>query len=171
MKFEDALPDSPTFTLSTTGKTYELRLPTLEDRVHWQTKYGSDQGISDVFTKLQWKEIATIAYRLMKDKSDFIATQEEQIDDNGFKATTVVPGPLKLIRAIRSQQESVDLIKAITAAIMAAEPLVKEMAKAEFEKKSQELNLTGLSSSNSLLENMATPPSNSGTLPTESSTT
>ena len=134
MEMHDFIPETPAFTLSSTGRAYELRLPNLEDRVAMVALAGGQENVQKIFTELKWDVIAKIVYRLMVDKSDFVAVQETSINDEGVKATRTVTGPMLLMRAIVSNEDSMKVLGAFTSAITASEPAVRQYIKDEVKK-------------------------------------
>lgn len=168
MNLTDLIPETAKFSLSSTGKEYEIRTPNLEDRVEMMRLVGgSEQNVVEVFTQKKWDQICKIVYRLMKDKSDFIAKRETFISDEGIKQEAMVTGPILLLRAIQTQLEAVQMLGALTAAMANGEPLVKEFIQNEV-KKNLALQSTGESSSTSSPHSTDIPLGNSGNLPTAS---
>jgi hypothetical protein len=165
MNLEDLLPESPTFELKSTGKTYELRPPDLSDRV----KLGKMGDINLMFSEKRWDEVCKVIYLLLKDKSDFIATKEKFIDDDGFEREGYVTGPACLLRAIQSQKELIQVLCAFNSAVAASEPLVKDYIVEEL-KKNLQAHPIGPKSSTSLPQSTDIPPSNSANLPSGIST-
>lgn len=163
MKLEDLIPETPTFSLSSTGKTYELRLPNLEDRVIM----GRLGDLGKIFSERRWDEICKIVYPLLKDKSDFLAQREVQIDNEGFEHEVIVIGPIRLLRAIQTQDEAINMLTAFNAAVTASEPLIKEFVKSELKKNT--MNRTGEKFSTSLHPNTDIPFESSYPLPLENS--
>jgi hypothetical protein len=151
MKLEDLIPEKPTFYLSSMQKTYQLRLPNLEDRVN-MAKHGD---ISKIFAERRWDDICKVIYPLLIDKSDFMASKEHKIDVEGFEQEVVVIGPIRLLRAISTQEEAIGLIGAFNSAITASEPLIKDFVQGELKKKI-ELSPIGENSSISLHPSMDT---------------
>lgn len=162
MNLEDLIPEKACFSLCSTQKTYELRPPNLEDRVEMDRLANGE--LIKVFTEKRWSEICKIVYRLMTDKKDFLAKKEIRINDEGFEEEVFVTGPILLLRAIRTQSEAIGVLGALTAAMSAAEPLIKDYVKAEV-KKNQELLMTGERSSISSPLNMDIPLGKSENLP------
>ena len=130
MKLEDLIPETPTFSLATTKKTYELRLPNLEDRV----MMGRLGDLGKIFSERRWDDICKIVYPLLKDKSDFLAEKQTIIDDEGFEKQVMVIGPIRLLRAIQTQDEAIQMLTAFNAAVTASEPLIREFVENELKK-------------------------------------
>lgn len=168
MNLTDLIPDTAQFTLSSTGKTYDLRNPNLEDRVEMvRLCGGSEQAVMEVFTQKKWDHICKIVYRLIVDKSDFMASKETIIDDDGIKKEVLITGPIRLLRAIKTQAEAIQVLGALTCSITSSEPLIKEYLQNEV-KKNNLAQLIGEKSSTSSPVNMDTPQSNSENLPSAS---
>lgn len=166
MKLEDLIPEKAAFKLSSTGKEYELRIPNLEDRVDFVKLCGGQDQVLKVFEEKRWNEICRIVFRLMKDKSDFIAKKESQIDDEGFEREVIITGPVRLLRAVVTQEEAIHMLGALTSAISAGEPLVQAFLQSEV-KKNMSLS-TGESFSMSLPPNTAIHPKTLDNSPSES---
>lgn len=169
MEMHEFIPEVPSFTLSSTGRAYELRLPNLEDRVAMVALAGGQENVQKIFTELKWDVIAKIVYRLMVDKSDFVAVQETSINDEGVKVTRTVTGPMLLMRAIVSNEDSMKVLGAFTSAITVSEPAVRQYIKDEVKKNLLNLGLsTGQSSSTSSPASTDTLQPSSEPLPTAS---
>lgn len=143
MQLEDFLPEKPIFHLQKTGKSYELRLPNLEDRVYFLKQYQHFERINSIFKNLEWSEIVRIAYRLMVDRSDFKSFEEDTIDDDGNSVKIKLTGPQVLLRAISGESEGTQILAAITSAITASEPMIRDFIHEEVKKKIAELQPTG----------------------------
>lgn len=167
MKLEDLIPQKPVFTLASTGKEYELRIPNLEDRVEMIRICGGADQIFQVFKEQKWPIICRIIYRLMKDKSEFLAVKEKVVDDDGFEKEVMTLGYTRLLRAIGNQTESILILGALTTAITSGEPMIQEYV--ENEVKKNNLILTGATSSTESPPSMATPLNSSDNSPIESS--
>ena len=159
MQLEDLMPEKPVFTLSSTGKEYTLRVPNLEDKVEMIRLCGGQEQVLKVFQELNWSVICKIVYRLMIDKSDFLAKREKRINDEGIEEEVLVTGPIMLLRAIKTQAEAISMLQAFNAASVASEPLMKDYVDTEL-KKSLHESSTGEKSLNSLQPSMATPQNN-----------
>lgn len=163
MKLEDIVPENPSFTLSATGRTYELRPPSLEDIAHWTRTYGGIEGLTKVFKDKDWPEMCKVCFRLMKDKSDFMAKKEIVIDDDGIETEKLVLAPERLFKAIATLDEGVAFQSAINKAFEAAQPKQANADQAQgTEKKSDPSETsTGQKSSSSSQRSTGTRRSNS----------
>lgn len=174
IKLEDIFPDEPEFYLSTTKKTYRLRLPTLEDHVWMKRTFGDENNLNKVLKDLQWDQLCRIVYRLLKqeDRQDFLATDAEITSDEGEAVTVRLTGPQMLLRSIGSIDEGVKVISALTKAITLSSPMIDEYVKAELKKKmtDPEEEQSGLRSSTSFTQSTAGLPSTSSQKPLETST-
>lgn len=171
MELTDLIPEQPEFTLSSTGKTYVLRIPNLEDRMLMVQAAGGEAQVKTIFTELRWDVICKIVYRLLIDKSDFLATKESVINDEGVQETKLIPGPQLLMRAVRSNEDSVRLLGAFTSAITASEPLVRQYVKDEVKKNMELLKLTSTTGERSSMpspQSTDTPQPSSEPLPSAS---
>lgn len=136
MKLEDLFPAKPVFTLSGTSREYELRIPNLEDRIRFKEIAGSDEAVQQMFQQLHWDKIAMFVYRLLVDKSDFLAKDEKVTDDMGETSTRRVSGPTLLMRACRSIQDQTNMLTALVSALRLSDPLIDEAVKETTQKKS-----------------------------------
>jgi len=145
MELKDLFPSKPEFTLSSTGKTYSLRIPNLEDRAKFREWFGTDDNIQKVFNELQWDVIAKLVFRLLEQKSEFEAVKEAGFDDDGVKVTYLVTGPAMLMRAVMNTTESMSVLTALISALRAGDPLIDKAMKDAFEdnQKKNDLNQTG----------------------------
>lgn len=156
MKLEELIPENPIFHLKKTGSSYELRPPNLEDRV-MITRISGGDDLKKIFEEARWDDICRIIYRLMLDKSDFLASKESSVDDNGFLVERMVDGPTKLMRAVTSQDESNKMVGALIAAITAGEPQVREYIQNEVKKNQDRMDqMSGEKSSTSSPPSMDT---------------
>lgn len=158
MELNELIPEKPTFTLSSTKKEYELRIPNLEDKIEMtRIAGGTHENFIKIFEEKKWDSICKIVYRLLIDKSDFLAQKEPWIDDEGFEKEVIVIGPIRLLRAITTQSEATALLSALVSAISAGEPLIKDYIKSELKKKGHLDPLTGERSSISSHQNTDIP--------------
>lgn len=139
MELDELLPKKPEFTLKSTGKNYTLRLVTLEDHVWLKDKFGSAEAFSELMRDQDWAKAIVFIYRLLIDKSDFMASEESIIDDDGIEKKALITGPFKLLRAINGTEEAAHVMGALAKSIMLSNPLVdktvKEVMKEELKKK------------------------------------
>lgn len=148
MELEEFLPSKPEFTLASTGKTYELRLVNLSDHVWLKEKFGSSDAFSEMMRAQDWGRVIQFAYRLLVDKSDFMASTKEEIDDDGNIKTVMVTGPMKLLEKISGAEEAAKVMGALAKSIMLSNPMIDKLVKEQFEE-DQKKSLTGLKSSTS----------------------
>jgi exonuclease VII small subunit len=164
MTLEELLPENPTFHIASKKKSYELRLPNLSDRARFSEWLGDEKKSREVFEKLQWDVIAKLVFRLLIDKSDFMAEDKHIIDDDGVKIKILLTGPAKLMESLASLDEGLKMVEALTLAIRRAEPLVDKMLEAE-EKKSLEAKSPLSNGMKSTKESQATMDTQSSNLP------
>lgn len=131
MELDEFFPKSPTFFLNATKKEYELRPPNLEDTAWVKQNLGSEDEITKMFDGPDWNRCIKFVYRLLKDKSDFMAEVEKQVDDLGEEVEVKVSGPQKLLRAVTGQEEGMRVLAALTKAISIANPMVEKMVEKE----------------------------------------
>lgn len=155
MELEDIIPEKPTFTLSKSGKTYELRPVNLEDQVWLKNKYGSKEVFEEVLRTQQWEKALLMVYRLLVDKTDFIAVHAEEPDDDGIIQKVIISGPILLMRAMTGPEEGAMVMGALARSIMISNPLIAKAVEKEM-KDSLKKNLsTGQKSSTSSRRSMA----------------
>lgn len=148
MQLEEIIPVGRTFTLDSTKKTYNIRLPNLADRVYFRHVAGSDQGLQEALKTMNWDVVSKVVFRLLEEKEDFLGQTVEQVNDSGIKEKVFVSGPEKLLTMISSSKEILQIITSLSRAFLDADPVVKEMAEEELasQKKSTQ-KLTGQKSS------------------------
>jgi hypothetical protein len=169
MELSDLIPETAKFYLSSQQKDYELRTPNLEDRVEMVRICGGESGLMEAFNQKKWDQICKVVYRLLKDKSDFLAKRSTIIDDEGIQKEVLVTGPILLLRAVVTQTEAAHMLGALTSAIASGEPLIREYIENEVKKSLQHHPLlTGENSSTASQANMDTPQNSSNNLPTAS---
>jgi hypothetical protein len=149
MELEDLLPEKPEFKLVSTGKMYQLRLVNLEDHVWLKNKFGSSENFTDVMRNQDWSKAILFVYRLLVDKSEFMASEEPGVDDDGNPVKTLVTGPFKLLRAISGAEEAAYIMGALAKAIMLSNPMINDAVKEEL-KNELKKNSIGQKSSTSL---------------------
>lgn len=132
---EEFMPEHPEFFLKSTKHSYKLRLVTLQDHVFLKEKFGSDESIQKIFNEQDWAAICQIVYRLMVDKSDFLAGVESTITDDGDQVEARVTGPQKLLRAITGTQEALEMLGALVKSLTLSNPQVAEQVQKELKKK------------------------------------
>lgn len=142
MQLNDLFPEKAEFYLESRKKTYTLRVPNLEDRARFKDILGNESRINEVFQNLEWDIIAKLVYRLLVEKSDFVAYQEKGYNDDGVEVTYLITGPALLMRAVSGMEEAIRVLTALVTALRLGDPLVDKAVKAGVEKKSLE-NLTG----------------------------
>lgn len=146
MEIEDVLPKTPEFTLKSSGKTYELRLVNLEDQVWIKNKFGTHEAFNEVLQQNDWSKSILLIYRLLKDKTDFMASEEPMIDDDGVSYKALVTGPYKLLKAISGVEEGAQVMGALAKSIMLSNPMIDKLVK-ESLKEELKKNSTGVKSS------------------------
>ncbi len=134
MELEDFFSEGKTFSLNSTGKTYELRLPTLADGAFIKATYGDAIGFQKALEGMDWPLIILFIYRLLKEKSDFLAEDITEIDDSGEQVTRRMSGPEKLLSAISGQAEGLKILTALTQAIAESNPEAKKAMQDEIKK-------------------------------------
>ena len=72
-------------------KEYELRPVNLSDWGWMQKRFGKD--LNEVLTEMPMHELVVIAFRLLKDKSDFTPKEVDDYDDDGAPIKRMKNGP------------------------------------------------------------------------------
>lgn len=139
MELEDVLPSKPEFTLSKNNKTYQLRVIDLDDHVWIKDKYGSAEVVEAHIKNENWTQVILLIYRLLVDKSDFMASESTIIDDDGVEKKAFLTGPFKLLKAFSGPDEAIKAVAALAKSITLSNPLidkyVKEQINEEIKKK------------------------------------
>ena len=138
MKLEQFIEALPSFVLKSTGREYHLRIPNLEDRARFNEWLGTDpEAIGKVFTTMNWDVLSKMVYRLLVEKSDFVAETVKECDDEGKLRDIFVSGPMKLMRAVTGgQQEALSVIECLILAMRKGDPLIDQaMSQGETDKK------------------------------------
>lgn len=143
MELEDFFSEGKSFKLKSTGKTYELRLPNLSDGAFIKSTYGDAIGFQSALEGMDWPLIILFIYRLLNDKSDFLAEDIEEINDTGEKVTRRVTGPEKLLKSISGQAEGLKILSALTQAIAESNPDAKKAMDEEIKKNKKMLQKLG----------------------------
>jgi len=156
MNLEQLFPEMPTFSLSSTGKTYHLRIMTLADRarfIEWSN--GKEAGFGDALREVNWSLLKRYIYRLLVEKEDFPATTESFIDDDGVTRNSVVSGPDKLLAAIAgNSKESTEVFIALATALTRGEPVAESaLTEATDTEKKKQKKSTGATSATSSVAN------------------
>ena len=135
LKLSDVFPDKAEFTLKQTGKTYKLRLFSLRDRQWLQDNFTAEQ-IKAAFNakNLQFEDILRMVYHQLEDRSQFLATEKEEVDDDGRKVMVFTPGHVVLMQSVEGAEEFVHIMAALTKALTESEPVIKKYVNAEVKK-------------------------------------
>lgn len=131
MELEELLPQKPEFFVSKMGKTYALRPPNMADQVWFRDRYGKSDKFEKALEEQDWPEIARVAYYLLEDegKRDFLAGNLKVIDGEGVERTIHHSGPEKLLVALSGLKEMLEVMQAITRAIVISNPVAEAVAK------------------------------------------
>lgn len=141
MQLTDLIPEKPKFYLKSRDKEFNLRIPNLEDRANLARMFGSETEVYEAFNKKKWDQICKIVYLLLEEREDFLAFKENKPDQEGILREVLITGPIALLRAVKTQEEAIKMLMALTSAFTESEPLVKEYINNEVKKN----NLEGLS--------------------------
>jgi len=113
-----------------------LRPWTVEDQIWMQQEFKDIQKIFDPKNS-DILAICRIAYRLMVDKSPFVAEERASYDEDGNKITEKVGGWKKMATLLANVDEQIQLYTAITECIGVSMPEVDEL-KVDIKKKVNE---------------------------------
>ena len=98
-ELKDLLPKEPTFKIN--GKDYAIKLLTLDDIAYYEDNYGSLAEMLAIFSSEgKYKEKYEIIYAQLKDKSDFIEKEIEEINRVGKKEKRILTGPEVFYRSL-----------------------------------------------------------------------
>lgn len=157
LTIEDAFPEKPEFSLQTTGKTYRLRLPNIEDQIWFKKNFGTAQAMVEMFDEKtrDWSKITKVIYRLMEDRSDFLAQAATIENDDGERMQVRLTGPEVLMRSIIGD-ESIRCLGALSRAMAMSNPVIDKYISEEVKKKGMEIErLTSGKSSTTSRRSMA----------------
>lgn len=134
----DMFPQPVSFTLKSTGKEYQFRIMDLDDRSWMNEKYGN----LEILKSLSPRQMGEIGFRLLADKNDFLASKEEDIDDDGVCKKRLITGPEKFRKAVIGIDEMTMVIKKLMKAFGLSQGMLDriELKAEEVEKKMLELN-------------------------------
>ncbi len=126
VNLEDLIPRKSKFYLSETGVEYSLRPWTLKDQIWMKQEYGDKA--KDMFVleleKLDLSIAARMMYRLIEDKTDFMAKEIIEIDENGEEKKIKIGGYKALLSMIKGFKEQVNLIASLAECIGASNDYV-----------------------------------------------
>ena len=107
-------------------KSYELRCLDLEDEIWLKHEFGT--ALAEQFAKdeIDLEIISRIAYRLIVDKSDFIAVETEIIDEDGEKKNIRLGGHSLFIKSIKGIEDKQELLIATIKAMNSSRPKIDD---------------------------------------------
>lgn len=105
---DDLIPQEASLKIE--NKEYFLRKLNLSDEVWIKTKIGD---VQKVFTEQDFEAITKIAFRLLKDKADFLPKTLSDYDENGNQSDVFFSGPEMLQIAIVGQAQKMELLWAV----------------------------------------------------------
>lgn len=135
VEIEDLIPEDATITLG--GKEYEMRKFNVEDEVWLKKTFG--KGLQLIFQGLEYDQISRIIFRQLKDKTDFMPTEEEALDDDGYKITKKITGPDMVLRKICGMKEKNEAIYSIVQLLGVSRPIMDKLVEQEMEEKKKVL--------------------------------
>ena len=109
---------------TTEGRTLQLRAATLEDFGWLQQKFGSkiQAEMNDL------KNISTVIYRLLKNKSEFPLEEIEDFDDDGRKKQMTITGPMQVARALKGMHDMASAAQALGKALGVGDIIEEKLA-------------------------------------------
>lgn len=110
VKLQELIPEEAAVILN--GKTYALRKVNLKDEVWMLENYGREK-ISAMIAGTNMALACALFFRVMKDKTDFIASQEDGYDDNGLPAKVLVTGVDKIMRVVIGTEGKNELLTGV----------------------------------------------------------
>lgn len=132
MELDEILPQKPSFTIEKTGKTYELRPPNMQDQVWFKNRYGQSDKFEKALENQDWEEIAVVAYYLLDNeaKIEFKARKVTVVDENtGEEVEIHHTGPQVLLISLAGIKEMLQVMQALTRAIIISNPIAEAAAK------------------------------------------
>lgn len=124
-------------------------------------KRFSGDAVQAAFNERDWDVIALIVFRLLVDKSEFLAHESTEINDDGDEIKTRLVGPQLLQRAIETFDDEIAVLRAFSSAIALSNPVIRDYLVSEVKKSLKEAQSpteqTGPQSSIASQANMAGP--------------
>lgn len=136
LELKDIIPPKPFFFVKSKQKSYHLRLPTLEDQVWLNEKFGGPEGIQKVLNTRDWPGVCRMVYRHMSNegREDFLAQAVKIINDEGESVLRRMTGPEVLFCQLSGVDEAVKMLGAMIRAIMSSNPLIEKEVLEEIKK-------------------------------------
>jgi len=128
MKLTDMIPTESKFTLKKAKREFILNPINLSDEIWLKNEYGED-GIQEIFEKINIEEISRIVFRLMRveDKEFFASKEVTIIDESGVKETMILGGVNLLRTYISGWGEKLAILNSLLENIGASRPELKEL--------------------------------------------
>jgi len=134
MKLEDLLPPKPEAKIN--GKVYTFRSPNLGDDVWIKQNIGGADELKSMVNKLDWLNIAKLAYHLMGEdgRRDFKARKAIIISEStGDEVERFFTGPEVLLHHLTGVESGVSVLGAITRAMANSNPMIGDLVKKSLE--------------------------------------
>jgi len=131
MELNEIYPTLPEFTVS--EKTYHLRLVSVADQVWLSEKIGGMDKLQNMFsaTNPDLGNIIKFSYRLLVEKSDFLAKDVETISDEGEPSIRRMSGPEVFMTSMKPH-EILGIVNALRESFEKSQPKeVKKKAKSK----------------------------------------
>lgn len=146
LALKDVIPTKPIFRLAKKpGKEFAIRAPNMADTVFFAEHYESLQKMQAVIQERNWSEICRIVYYLMDNdtRAEFPAIDEEIVNIDGFKERKVTLGWQVLLAHLTGIEEAVNMLAALSRAIMNSSPIIEKVVEDEVKKKMKQSMSTG----------------------------
>lgn len=112
-------------------KEYELRPVNLSDWSWLQKRFGKD--LNQILTQMPMHELVQIAFRLLKDKSEFVPKEVEDHDDDGAPIKRMKNGPEQFSELFEGVHGIQDLAKAFLKCVGVKEDAEQSVENSEVE--------------------------------------
>ena len=136
MELQDLKPKPSKFYLEKKDKEYTLRPWTLEDQIWAKHTF---ENVEKIFSKenIDIEAVSRMVYRVIEDKSDFVAEEGIEIDEEGNEVQKKIGGFKKLIAMISGIGEQAAMVGALVECIGVSMPAVEELKGMGSKKKNQ----------------------------------
>lgn len=123
INLKDLCPEDAVINLE--GKEYTLRKINLEDEAWLLNEFGD--RLESVLKEVNMLEISKIVFRQLRNKSDFVAQSQTEIDQDGIEVTTTLGGYKLLLKKISGINEKLSIYKALLKTIGISRPILDQL--------------------------------------------
>lgn len=128
VRLEDLIPEKASFTLKATGGIeHTLRIPNIQDHAWMKQTFGGE--ITKVLESSDKMGMARVVYRLLENRSPFMATENEEIDDDGVYVKVRRTGWENFARAVVGHAEQIEVYKALMSTVGLSKPVIENLKK------------------------------------------